>query len=198
MTSHNMWEEWHHSWHDFMRYFDCQILFTDVLLNLDPYPYDWLVFLVGGVASGNIHVSCQHVVVHVDGTAVVDRVTETVCHHLFGRVGRNAQLEKTRLRCRKSVRCLDGKIILNWLHWITSVTYLGNDFNPFHFSQRQSISIRNSTYRNCKLETICRKSTSTSGRKLWCISRRNFTPVTHSPQIWPNDFPIIFHPVVLL
>lgn len=48
-------------------------------------------------ALGVVHVAGQHVIVHVDGAAVVDGVAQPLGHDGLARVRRQAQLEETRL-----------------------------------------------------------------------------------------------------
>ena len=62
---------------------------------LSVHVYALSVFLVGALAE--VGVARQHVVVHVDGAAVVDGVAESLSEHLARRVERQTQLEETRL-----------------------------------------------------------------------------------------------------
>lgn len=55
-----------------------------------------------------VHVTGQHVVVHVDGAAVVDGVAQPLGHDGLAGVGRKAQLEETGLGCRQAVVRLHG------------------------------------------------------------------------------------------
>lgn len=55
----------------------------------------WSVVGVG--ALGVVHVTGQHVVVHVDGAAVVDGVAQALGHDDLAGVRRQAQLEEARL-----------------------------------------------------------------------------------------------------
>lgn len=48
-------------------------------------------------ALGIVHIAGQHVVVHVDGAAVVDGVAQPLSHDGLARVRWQAQLEETRL-----------------------------------------------------------------------------------------------------
>lgn len=55
-----------------------------------------------------VHVAGQHVVVHVNGAAVVDGVAQPLGHDGLAGVGRQAQLEEARLGCRQAVVRLHG------------------------------------------------------------------------------------------
>lgn len=59
--------------------------------------------VVGVGALGIVHVPGEHVVVHVDGAAVVDGVAQPLSHDRLARVRRQAQLEETRLRGGQAV-----------------------------------------------------------------------------------------------
>lgn len=59
-------------------------------------------------ALGVVHVAGQHVVVHVDGAAVVDGVAQPLGHDGLAGVWWQAQLEETRLGRRQAVVRLHG------------------------------------------------------------------------------------------
>lgn len=60
-------------------------------------------------ALGVVHVSGEHVVVHVDGAAVVDGVTQPLRHDGLAGVRRQTELEETGLRGREAVVRLRSK-----------------------------------------------------------------------------------------
>ena len=61
------------------------------------------VLVVGVGALCVVHVAGQHVVVHVDGAAVVDGVAQPLGHHSLTGVGGQAQLEEAGLRGGQAV-----------------------------------------------------------------------------------------------
>ena len=63
--------------------------------------------IIGVGALSVVNVTGEHVVVHIDGAAVVDGIAKSLSHDDLARVGRQTQLEETRLGGGQAVMRLE-------------------------------------------------------------------------------------------